>query len=148
LEIIERVDADSVIMEMICGKGGYVRSIARDIGEKLGCFAHAGQIRRIASGPFTLSNVISDDIIFKENIPKILAHIQPVEVPLDQLQRFDCLICDAKEIKHGKKILINGDPSKETFEAFVCFNNEPIAIGKVTNNYFFPKRVFSFFANE
>ncbi|MDG2474619.1 MAG: tRNA pseudouridine(55) synthase TruB [Paracoccaceae bacterium] len=148
LEIIERVDADSVIMEMICGKGGYVRSIARDIGEKLGCFAHAGQIRRIASGPFTLSNVISDDIIFKENIPKILAHIQPVEMPLDQLQRFDCLICDANEIKHGKKILINGDPSKETFEAFVCFNNEPIAIGKVTNNYFFPKRVFSFFANE
>lgn len=36
LDFIERPDADHVVLEMVCGKGGYVRSIARDLGEKLG----------------------------------------------------------------------------------------------------------------
>ena len=39
-------------MKLICGKGGYVRSIARDMGEKLGCFGHVINLTRVSSGPF------------------------------------------------------------------------------------------------
>ena len=144
LDLIKRIDRDSVLMKMICGKGGYVRSIARDIGEQIGCFAHAGHIRRLSSGPFSLSDCISDDLIFKENVPKILENILPIHSSLNNLARFDCLIDDANEIKNGKKIPISGKAASTEAEIYVCFNDEPIAIGKLNNNYFYPKKVFSF----
>lgn len=52
LLMVGRPDADHVTLEMTCGKGGYVRSIARDLGAALGCFAHVRELRRIWSGPF------------------------------------------------------------------------------------------------
>ena len=50
--MLSRPDADHVELEMVCGKGGYVRSIARDLGEALGCFGHVLRLRRVWSGPF------------------------------------------------------------------------------------------------
>ena len=144
LEVLEMIDADSAIMKMVCGKGGYVRSMARDIGEKLGCFAHASHIRRISSGPFTLSNSISTEIIFEENITKIFKNLLPIQSPLDQLQRFDCLIGDASAIRNGQKIFLGEKTLNEDSTSYVCFNNKPIAIGKISKNYFYPKKVFSF----
>ena len=148
LEIIRRINDDSIMMRMICGKGGYVRSIARDIGEKIGCYAHADQIRRISSGPFTLSNAISDQVIFQQNKTEIFKNILPVQSPLDELTRFDCQISEVKEIKNGKKIPILRKTLLKNSEAFVCFNNQPIAIGKIFNNYFYPKRVFSLYEDD
>ena len=144
LDVIKRIDRDSVLMKMICGKGGYVRSIARDIGEQIGCFAHAGQIRRVSSGPFSLSDCIPDDLIIKENVPKILENILPIQSSLTNLGRFDCLVDHANEIKNGKKIPVSGKMLGAKAEIFVCFNGKPIAIGKLNDNYFYPKKVFSF----
>ena len=144
LDIIKRIDADSAIMKMVCGKGGYVRSMARDIGERLGCFAHASNIRRTSSGPLTLLNSISTDIILEENVPKIFKNILPIQTPLDKLQRFDCLISDVSAIRNGQKILLNEKALREDFYSYVCFDNKPIAIGKISDNYFYPKKVFSF----
>lgn len=59
LLLIDRLDADHVVLELICGKGGYVRSIARDLGQELGCFGHVAQLRRIWSGPFDLDQAVS-----------------------------------------------------------------------------------------
>jgi tRNA pseudouridine55 synthase len=53
LVLLEREDEDHVLLELTCGKGGYVRSIARDLGAALGCFGHVRELRRIWSGPFT-----------------------------------------------------------------------------------------------
>lgn len=54
LRLLGRPDADHAEFEMICGKGGYVRSIARDLGAALGTVAHVAALRRTASGGFTL----------------------------------------------------------------------------------------------
>ena len=59
LLLIDRPDADHVVLELTCGKGGYVRAIARDLGQKLGCFGHVVQLRRIWSGPFDLDQAVS-----------------------------------------------------------------------------------------
>ncbi len=45
-------DADHALFEVTCGKGTYVRSLARDMGRKLGCLGHVSMLRRIAVGPF------------------------------------------------------------------------------------------------
>ena len=49
LELVARPDADHAELEMVCGKGGYVRSIARDLGRDLGCLGHVKSLRRIWS---------------------------------------------------------------------------------------------------
>lgn len=55
LQMISR-DGDLLVLEMVCGKGGYVRSIARDLGATLGCLGHVDHLRRIWSGPFEPSD--------------------------------------------------------------------------------------------
>ncbi|MFZ1727888.1 MAG: tRNA pseudouridine(55) synthase TruB, partial [Albidovulum sp.] len=59
LEIIARPDADTVELEMVCGKGGYVRSVARDLGAALGCLGHVVSLRREWSGPFECSDGVT-----------------------------------------------------------------------------------------
>ena len=58
LKFLERIDDDHVLLQLTCGKCGYVRSIARDLGKDLKCFAHVKWLRRIWSGPFKLENCI------------------------------------------------------------------------------------------
>jgi tRNA pseudouridine55 synthase len=59
LKLITRPDPDHAELEMVCGKGGYVRSVARDLGRDLGCHAHVTTLRRLASGGFSLDHAIS-----------------------------------------------------------------------------------------
>ena len=48
-------------IEVICGKGTYIRSLARDLGERLGCGAHVVSLRRLSSGPFRVEEGISPE---------------------------------------------------------------------------------------
>ena len=59
LLMLDRPDRDHIVLELICGKGGYVRSIARDLGEMLGCFGHVTELRRIWAGPFEVADGLS-----------------------------------------------------------------------------------------
>ena len=142
LTVLERIDNDTVEMKMVCGKGGYVRSIGRDIGEKLGCFAHITKIRRISSGPFTLSDAISADIIFSENIEQISNHILPIQSTLKNLNAMECSVSEAKDIKNGKAIEIYKSHLSECLDIFITHNSTPIALGRIVKNKFHPKKVF------
>ncbi|MBL3566131.1 tRNA pseudouridine(55) synthase TruB, partial [Rhodovulum sulfidophilum] len=62
LEMVERPDADHAVLEMICGKGGYVRSIARDLGQALGCHGHVVSLRRVWAGPFEIEDGVTFDL--------------------------------------------------------------------------------------
>lgn len=61
LALLAMPDADHAAFEMVCGKGGYVRSVARDLGAALGTVAHVTALRRLSSGGFTLEGAVSFD---------------------------------------------------------------------------------------
>ena len=86
LELIDRHDADHAVLEMVCGKGGYVRSIARDLGAALGCFGHVTWLRRTWSGPFEAESAVTldriEDLARTEALDELLL---PLEVGLDDL---------------------------------------------------------------
>ena len=86
LEFMDRPDADHVTLQMVCGKGGYVRSIARELGESLGCHGHVRELRRVWSGPFEASEGITletlDDMA---KSPELDAFLRPLEQGLDEL---------------------------------------------------------------
>src|SRR5437868_5632645 len=61
LDLVEMPDADHAVFAAECGKGTYVRAIARDMGRELGCFGHVSALRRTAVGSFTEANAITLD---------------------------------------------------------------------------------------
>lgn len=66
LTLLDRPDPDHVDLEMVCGKGGYVRSIARDLGLALGCLGHVEWLRRTWSGPFDAKDGVTMEEIEAE----------------------------------------------------------------------------------
>jgi tRNA pseudouridine55 synthase len=59
LDLLDAPDPDRARLLMVCGKGGYVRAVARDLGRSLGCLGHVESLRRTWSGPFTLEGAVT-----------------------------------------------------------------------------------------
>jgi tRNA pseudouridine55 synthase len=81
LVMLDRIDADHVELEMVCGKGGYVRSIARDLGAALGCHGHVLKLRRTWSGPFDAADGVTlEQVDALAQTPELDTFVQPLEV--------------------------------------------------------------------
>ena len=142
ISLIKRIDDDLAKMEMICGKGGYVRAIARDIGELLGCYGHADLIRRKSSGPFTLSDSLASESIFSEYRHEVEKNIAPIEIALGHLTRFECESEDVKKLQNGQNIDLPFETYTERESVLALFRLRPIAIGSCQESKFYPKKVF------
>jgi len=143
LELVEQPDADHAILEMICGKGGYVRSIARDLGEALGCLGHVQSLKRVWSGPFE----VADAIDFK------LLETGPANEDLDQyLLPMESGLSDLPELKltdEGATRIRNGNPGAVKYsnlefgeECWVSHMGTPVAVGTYRAGQVAPGRVF------
>jgi len=91
--------------ELECGKGTYVRSIARDLGQILGCFGHVTVLRRLAVGNFTETNAISLDAF--EKMMQSAAPDQvlmPVETVLDDIPALAMTASEVSRIKQGQTL--------------------------------------------
>jgi len=90
LVILELPDKDHAIFEAECGKGTYVRSLARDLGRALGCYGHVSELCRTRVGPFKKDATISLDKLEElshsaagqEGLDAVL---EPVETALDDI---------------------------------------------------------------
>ena len=56
---IMSVDGDNAVFRATVSAGGYIRSLAHDLGQRLGCGAHLASLRRVAAGPFSIDNALS-----------------------------------------------------------------------------------------
>jgi tRNA pseudouridine55 synthase len=80
-----------ISFEVSCSKGTYIRSIARDLGELLGCGGHLSALKRLTQQDFLLKDAKKiDDINELDIIPLELAfnHLESVNIPEDQLKKF------------------------------------------------------------
>ena len=103
LTLADRPDPDTAILEMTCGKGGYVRAVARDLGAMLGCHAHALWLRRTRTGPWTEAEAVPLDALDD-------AAIRPLEEALARLPRTDVTEAEAVDLRHGRPIPSGGPP--------------------------------------
>lgn len=144
LLLIDRLDADHVELEMTCGKGGYVRSIARDLGEALGCYGHVLKLRRIWSGPFDAADGLSMDQIKElERTPALDDHMQPLEVGLDDLTELRCTEEGAAKLRNGNPGMVFASEGVEYGdEAWASLNGEAVAVGVYKAGELHPSRVF------
>lgn len=144
LEILGRPDADHVDLEMVCGKGGYVRSIARDLGRALGCLGHVAWLRREWSGPFNASEGVSlEDIDRLAKSPEIDDLLLPLALGLADLPELPCTPEGAVRLKNGNPGMVLTASTQYGDEAWASFQGRPVAVGIYKAGELHPSRVFN-----
>jgi tRNA pseudouridine55 synthase len=144
LTMINRPDTDHVELEMVCGKGGYVRSIARDLGQALGCLGHVQWLRRVWSGPFTADEGISLDEIDRLARTEDLDHwLKPLELGLLDLPELPCTPEGAARLKNGNPGMVITSTAQYGDEAWASYQGRAIAVGIYKAGELHPSRVFN-----
>ncbi len=140
----DRPDADHVLLEMVCGKGGYVRSIARDLGETLGCQGHVQWLRRVWSGPFEASDGISiEEIDAKAKSGELDAYLNPLEIGLEDLPQVTTNQEGATRIRNGNPgIAFAKDDVEYGDECWASLDGQAVAIGRFKGGELHPSKVF------
>lgn len=144
LTIIGRPDTDHIDLEMVCGKGGYVRSIARDLGQVLGCLGHVAWLRREWSGPFTATEGISLDQLDALARTEELDHwLKPLELGLADLPELPCTPEGAARLRNGNPGMVIASSVGYGDEAWASYQGRAIAVGVYKAGELHPSRVFN-----
>lgn len=125
---------------VLCGKGTYIRSLARDIALKCGSFGHVTKLIRTKIGKFSLIDAISLDSLL--NLMHTAPIIKPLEIVLDDIPVINLTKEQAISIKCGKKLMF---PNEDIKLIQATFDNMLIAIGSINSHYFESVRVFNLF---
>lgn len=151
LTLIGCPDADSARFEVECGKGTYVRSLARDMGRDLGCFGHISELRRTFVAPFgeermvTLAALVELEKIEDDEarLAALDAYLMDTGEALSGLPHLAITEEQAHRLKMGNPILLRGrDAPLPAPEAYATLKGQLIAIGEIAEGEFRPRRVF------
>lgn len=143
LLMIDRPDADHVVLEMTCGKGGYVRSIARDLGEALGCFGHVHHLRRIWSGPFTAEEGMSLEKLEElAKQPELDSYLRPLEQGLADIAEVRCPPESLAKLRNGNPAVVIAHDVEYGEDCWASFDGEAVAVGVFKAGEIHPARVF------
>jgi tRNA pseudouridine55 synthase len=134
-------EADEAVFEARCGKGTYVRAIARDLGRLLGCFGHVTALRRTRVGPFAEADSVTFSDLAAENVAA--APMRRVEAGLMELPRVIVDRDAAARLRRGQSILLRGADAPMEGAAYAACAGVVIAIGAVEKGELVPGRVFN-----
>ncbi|KEC72050.1 UNVERIFIED_ORG: tRNA pseudouridine55 synthase [Rhizobium esperanzae] len=152
LTLLACPDANTAHFEVECGKGTYVRALARDLGRELGCYGHISGLRRTFVAPFAeeamvpLANLVGLEAI--EDMDERLAALDALLIDTcEALSALPHLVINddqAHRLKMGNPILVRGrDAPIAESEAYATARGRLIAIGEIGQGEFRPKRVFA-----
>ena len=144
LILVDRPDPDHVVLEMTCGKGGYVRSIARDLGEALGCHGHVRELRRIWSGPFEAEDGLSiEQIDEMAKTTTLDDYLHPLEAGLSDLPELKCTPEGATRLRNGNPGMVLASDVEYGDEAWASLDGKAVAVGVYKSGELHPSRVFA-----
>jgi tRNA pseudouridine55 synthase len=147
LALVETPDADHAVLEAECGKGTYVRSLARDLAHRLGTRGHVSALRRLSVGPFDEKVMIPLEALItaREAGPAsgLDAFLMPIGIALSALPEIVIPRNELPRVMRGQPVLLRGagvpaaaDPVHATY------GGKSVAIGAIERGEFHPKRVF------
>ncbi len=134
-------DPDEAVFEARCGKGTYVRAIARDLGRLLGCLGHVTALRRTRVGPFSEADAVSLSDL-EEGVIDAKA-MRRVEAGLMELPRVMVDRDAAAKLRRGQSILLRGADAPVDGSAYAACGGVVIAVGAVEKGELVPGRVFN-----
>ena len=149
LRLMDIPDPDHALFEVACGKGTYIRSLARDMGRALGTAAHVSMLRRVQVGPFTESHMISLENLMElsHKAPggnAITGALLPIETVLDGIPALAIDEEKARRLRLGQAVLLRGANAPIAEDAvLVTCGGEPVGIGVIEQGSLKPKRLFN-----
>ena len=168
LKVIGCPDADHTVFAAVCGKGTYVRSLARDIGRALGCYGHVAALRRTRVGPFSLEDCVTLEEVEEARLetadeaalevasldaappedqdgaPMRDNLLLPVEAALDGLKHLEISTYDASRLVRGQSVLMRGrDGPIFVGPAYATAHGKLVALVECDRGTLRPTRVFN-----
>ncbi|MCC5987854.1 MAG: tRNA pseudouridine(55) synthase TruB [Pararhodobacter sp.] len=144
LEMLARHDAENAEFEMVCGKGGYVRAIARDLGRALGCLGHVTWLRREWSGPFHANEGLGlEEIERLAGTPELEEHLLPLSVALGDLPQVGLSDEGAARVRNGNAGAVLHSQAGLGDTCWASHRGAPVAVGRYIAGMFHPTRVFN-----
>ena len=149
LRLIAVSEQESATFEVTCGKGTYVRSLARDMGRALGCLGHVTMLRRLAVGPLTEAHMIPLEKLeeLRHKAPGGNAMdgvLRPIETVLDGIPALAMDEQQAQRLRQGQSVLLRGANAPIAHEAvLITSGGKPLGIGSVEQGTLKPKRLFN-----
>lgn len=148
LALVDMPDDATSVFEARCGKGTYVRAIARDLGRLLGCYGHVIALRRTEVGPFNEARAVSLDTLLaasqSDDPGEIAKLLLPVEAALADLPELLVSQSDAATLARGQTVIIRGrDAPIMTGPAYATSKGRLIALGELAKGALHPTRVFN-----
>ncbi|MCI0467891.1 MAG: tRNA pseudouridine(55) synthase TruB [Beijerinckiaceae bacterium] len=132
---------DEAEFEARCGKGTYIRALARDLGRALGCYGHVTALRRTRAGPFYEQHLVSLEEL--DTDASGYRAIRPVEAGLSELTRITVDSGAAAKLRRGQPLLLRGQDIPADGVAYAACGGAVIAVGTIEKGELVPGRVFN-----
>jgi tRNA pseudouridine55 synthase len=151
LELVASPDADHTVFRAECGKGTYVRSLARDMGRELKCLGHVVALRRTGVGSFSESDAFTIDRLPDGATPDLVADaavlksiLRPVSAGLQSVPALNVSRADAARLARGQSVLLRGRDAP-VMQGWIAVSTQGslIALAEVEQGELRPRRIFN-----
>lgn len=102
---LDDLDGEVIRISVSCSKGTYIRSLAEDIGARLGCGAHLSGLRRTGSGPFSLDGAIMLETLESLSLAERRSLLLPPETALLRLPEARVSVESAARLRKGQGVV-------------------------------------------
>lgn len=149
LKLLEHPAANRTIFEVTCGKGTYVRSLARDMGRRLGCLGFVSMLRRLSVAPFLENQMISleklEELSHKPaGLTAESGALLPISTVLDGIPALALDELEARRLSQGQFVSLAGKNTPATSDAvLVTSGGKPLGIGHIEAGLLKPRRLFN-----
>nr|WP_244645283.1 tRNA pseudouridine(55) synthase TruB [Salinarimonas ramus] len=141
---------DTSVFEAECGRGTYVRALARDFGRRLGCLGHVSSLRRTRVGPFTEEDTVEAEdleafrVAFEAGENPVLEDlVLPVQTALGEIDQVPVSRDAAARLMRGQSVILRGRDAPIEGQAYATFNGVLVSTGTIERGEFLPHRVFN-----
>lgn len=154
--LVARHDADHAEFEVVCGKGTYMRALARDLALAVGTVGHISALRRLSVGRFTLDRAISLDAMATMDQDAIAEnYLLPIETALDDIPALALSDAEAHKLRQGQTVALLSRQDRERLEklwsgpagegaaVLAVAGNRPVALVRVDGAEIRPVRVLN-----
>ena len=104
LSLLSYDEKGEALVHFECSKGGYVRSIARDLGDFLGCFGYVKNLARTEYGPFKLTEAVHLPDLLDFSKDNLYSNLKGIEAGIPTLKSFECHVDDLNHLDNGRPI--------------------------------------------
>jgi tRNA pseudouridine55 synthase len=149
LELVECPDRDTAVLAARCGRGTYVRALARDMGRALGCRGHVIALRRTRVASFTETDAATMEQLRAAAGPDapegaLHALLRPVETALADLAVLRVSREETVRLLRGQPVLVRGHDIHPSGPAYATCKGHLVALGMIEKGELRPTRVFNF----